>query len=101
MEEIEGKEGEEFEFEALLEKEKEELERRLREDKEMDDRHLKAIEDELERIERLKREAARMIEAERWRLMAMEKKRQEIKRRLASIGICLMGYVWRREGYGF
>ena len=64
MEEIEGKEGEEtFEFDALLEKEKEELERRLREDKEMDDRHRKAIEDELERIERLKREAARMIEA--------------------------------------
>ena len=37
----------------------------MQEDKEMDDWHRKAIEDELERIERLKREAARMIEAER------------------------------------
>ena len=54
MEEIEGNEEEKFEFEALLEKEKEDLERRLREDKEMDDRHRKAIEDELEQIERLR-----------------------------------------------
>ena len=34
--------------------------------------------------EHLKREAARMIEAER----RLEQKRQEIKRRLVSIGIC-------------
>ena len=76
------------------------MERRLREDKEMDDRHRKAIEDEWERIRRLKREAAIMIEAERRRLM-MEQKRQEIKRRLASIGICPAGFVWHREGSGF
>ena len=35
-----------------------------------------------------------MIEAERWRLMGMEQKRREIKRRLASIGICPVGYAW-------
>ena len=97
MEEIKDNEEEEmFEFEALLEKE-----RRLQEDKEMDDRHRKAIEDKLERIERLKREAARMIEAERRLLMVLERKRQEIKRRLASIGICPAGYAWRQEGSGF
>ena len=45
MEEIKDDEEEKLEFEALLGKEKEELERRLREDKEMDDRHRKAIED--------------------------------------------------------
>jgi hypothetical protein len=67
----------------------------------MDNRHPKAIQDELERIERLKREAARMIEAERRRLMALEQKRQEIKRRLASIGICPVGYAWQQEGSGF
>ena len=48
----------------------------------MNDRQWKAIEDELDRIERLKRQA-RVIEAERRRLMAMEQKRQEIKQRLA------------------
>ena len=37
MEEVEDEEEEKFEFEALLEKDKEEWERRLREDKEMDD----------------------------------------------------------------
>ena len=59
MEEIEeNKKEETFEFDALLEKGKEELEERLREDKEMDNRHWKAMKDELERIELLKREAA-------------------------------------------
>ena len=48
MEEIEdNKEEETFEFAALLENEKEELERRLREDKEMVDGNRKPIEDEL------------------------------------------------------
>jgi hypothetical protein len=98
VEEIE--EEEKFEFEGLLEKEKEELEQRLREDKQMDNRHWKAIEDELERIERLKRQA-RVIEAERRRLMAMKQKRREIERRLALIGICPAGFVWHREGSGF
>ena len=80
VEGIEDNEEEErFEFEALLEKEKEEL----------------------ERIECLKRKAARMIEAERRRLMALEQKRQEVKWRLASIGICPAGFVWHREGSGF
>ena len=54
MEEIEREEEEKFEFEALLEKEKQDLERRLREDKEMDNRPQNAIEDELEQIERLR-----------------------------------------------
>ena len=66
----------------------------------MDNRPQNAIEDELERIKSLKRKAARMIEAERRRLMAMEQKQQEIKRRLASIGNFLTGYVWRQEGSG-
>ena len=67
----------------------------------MDDRHQKAIEDELDRIERLKRKAARMIEAERRRLMAMEWKRQEIKQQLALIDMCQVGYALRQEGSGF
>ena len=96
VEEIEDNEEEKtFEFEALLEKEKEELERRLREDKEMDDEHRKAIEDELERIQLLKREAVRMIEAERRQLMALEQKRQRTKMAIGvdghlSCGICLV-----------
>ena len=71
------------------------MERWLREEKEEDDRNRKAIEDELERIEHLEREAERLIEAERRRLLTLGQKRQEIKRRLASIGICLAGYAWR------
>ena len=66
MEEIKDNEEEEkLEFEALLEEEKEELKRRQREDKEMDNRHWKTMEDELDRIECLKREAAQMLRAER------------------------------------
>ena len=42
-----------------------------------------------------------MIEAERRRLMALEQKRQEIKRQLASIGVFLAGFVWHQEGFGF
>ena len=67
----------------------------------MDERHRKAIEDELEWNERLKSEAAIMIEAERWRLMTLEQKQKEIKRRLASIVIFPAGYAWNREGSGF
>ena len=46
----------------------------------MNERYRKVIEDELERIERLKRETAGMIEAERRRLMALEQTHREIKR---------------------
>ena len=73
------------------------MQRRLQEENEMDNRPQNAIEDELERIKSLKRKAARMIEAEQRRLMAMEQKRQEIKRRLASMGICPAGFVAPRR----
>ena len=59
MEEIEREEEEKFEFEALLEKGKEELKQRVREHKEMVDGNPKAVKDRLEQIERLKREAVR------------------------------------------
>ena len=59
------------------------------------------IKEELERIQRLKCEAARMNEAERRRLVALEQKRQEINERLALIVVCLAGYAWRREGSRF
>jgi hypothetical protein len=76
-----------------------EVEDRLRE--EQDEAHEQAIAEELRRLEELRLQVEQAKVEERRKLLERERKRQALMQKLARIGVCPAGYVWRRERSGF
>ena len=91
--------AEEMDAQALIEDQMCEIEEQLKQ--EQDEEHQKALEDEWRRLEELQRQLREAAEAERKPLLELEAKRQAVRRKLASMGICPAGLVWHREGPGF
>jgi AAA+ superfamily predicted ATPase len=84
---------------AELDAKKKELEDLLA--KQADEAHRQALRKELQRLEELRRAIERANAEEKRKLLERERKREEIRRKLASMGQCPAGYSWHREGPGF